>query len=646
MTWLRQTTWRDIMNGLSLSPSIVVWALVAIILSIVLIAFARMWRHLVVKQQQLNAEIGALTQLRAAAAKIKQGASDASINVESLYKVIVEGVASQPVLKRRLEVLESHYLSGIDNAEAGMILDRSAFQDVEASRWEAETDEPRFWAGAFAFIGLIGTLAGLTLAVWHLMQVVASSKNLPPNTDRMEVLTQSMSTTFQGMGGAFLSTAIGICFTLWLSWLISRYERQAESFRLELEEFTHTSLEPLLLSVRSFRRRAVKEKWQLNPDEERSYLESLVKRMESVAETFTQSVGTFQNGLVATLKTTHNAFQSVAEATETGASKLVTAAASLENAASDVAGAASTIDLHLLELQGRINMIGVLLESQAGVQKNFVEGTEKTLEQLNQTVLNADQTFRNLDGFRADLEIHVSTFAQQNQETLQRIEMENRKSEAANRAIYQEMRLELQQQLKLLTEQNLAAFNYIAQENRNAEIANRKIYESIRTDLGRELNSMNVALSAGVEQQRTLVERLEANLAQLESYATHVSGTVRDHLTALQAGPLLEFDGQNAQLTGSLMEAINQLQGEIRLLRGSFGQTEQSVGGLVKRMEGLNQNLQGKQAAMHAEMVELNKSYQSSSRQLLDLTKDVQKLRGSFLFTFDRIVKRFEGNGK
>lgn len=179
-------------------------------------------------RQRLQRDVFALDQakaiLLALATKFKSGVAP-----EEIYLNLSQ-LPPESAVYKRVQTLATHRAKNAISP-----VDRVALIETESARQQAGTNWARFWAGGFTFIGLIGTLCGLSLAVFHLIAVVGLSSVDAASGEGLSKITSGMTATFSGMGGAFLSTAAGVAFSLLLSTTISKHEHNAKPFASTLK---------------------------------------------------------------------------------------------------------------------------------------------------------------------------------------------------------------------------------------------------------------------------------------------------------------------------------------------------------------------------------------------------------------------------
>ncbi len=90
--------------------------------------------------------------------------------------------------------------------------------------FEASVAFPRFAANAAVYVGLLGTLLGLSVAVGNLSQSMPSQAALFD----MGLYLRSSRHALSGFGSAFASALSGVLVTLLLSWTLAKYDRSVQ----------------------------------------------------------------------------------------------------------------------------------------------------------------------------------------------------------------------------------------------------------------------------------------------------------------------------------------------------------------------------------------------------------------------------------
>ena len=549
------------MNWLSpfLTPaSFVELGIVAAVFCYLLARFLAQNKRLVTLNQLLLAESSALVAARDAIARARSAGEGAQARVGRLNAVLVKDTM---VWKR------------------AQLASRNRSRRPEAAlpqQFTQITDEARYWQGAFVFIGLTGTLICLGMAVGYLTVLVGRNpaENSTSMAGGLKDVVSHITAVFGGMGAAFLSTASGVGFTLFLSGRISVAERAWEALREEVEEFSLLEIEPLSAQM-------------LEKTEELPRLEAAVARMESVA------LG-FNKGLEAALNGIQNSAQSVAKlnvASETAAAKLEKSAVTIDDASGEFAGAAGALAGHLGSLQKTLGAHG---ETLGGATRQWNEVGVSSLDLLRAATDRAAETFLQLGELRADITREMS----------------------ATQALARQMH---DSAISLGT---------------TIERSNVSALARLQEEVGRGILGVSDAVERGVDSEAQLLTQFRAVLEGMGEYAMRVEETIAQLPASMGTEPLLLLN--NAQDAGlSLVgDGIGQLRAEIvglreaitRDLPGALGSANNgNFAGVNQNMATLRDEVRGGVAAS----ANLDNNVASLAAQVNNLNAQVTQLRAT-----------------
>lgn len=366
--------------------------------------FAEQKRALTALTAHLETERAALE----AARVLMQQARDEKKPPRDAVALLANQLDKDSAVWKRWRMLVQHQARHPEAAALGS----RGFTAAEISRLQAATDDARFWSGAFVFIGLIGTLLCLGVAVFYLMLIVGRSGSSEGMTASLKDVSAHMTSTFLSMGLAFVNTGAGAGLTVWLSGCINRYEKQAENFRLDLEEFSLLDLEPLAAKI-------------IDKDEDSVYLEEVVGHMEKVAASFLK-----------TLEAAQGSTKMMGEAAALGASKLETASATFLTAADSLQG----------ETGGwsqKVGRLAEVVERQETAQNAFIANSQAALQWLEAAVKSAHEMFAKLDGLREDVQKNSAATHALQREALERLETQNRDNAERGQSVFYDLKKEI-----------------------------------------------------------------------------------------------------------------------------------------------------------------------------------------------------------
>ena len=247
-----------------------------------------------------------------------------------------------------------------------------------------ELSQARHLQNTFVFIGLIGALICLMIAVAHL--TIAVGRN-PKDTVTL------VRAICGGVGAALLSTAAGTIFRLLLAERINFAQSQFDELNAAIESWIHLEIAPLAA--------------QKTDDLPR--LENAVARMETVASAFSK---TLETTLVGWRESQASAAR-LREAGDVAAHQLEKSAANLGQSSGQFAGAAGELAGNLASLQKTLNAHGEVL-GHSTREWNKIGVTSMDL--LRASTERAAQTFLDLGELRADISREIGaiqTLAQQ-----------------------------------------------------------------------------------------------------------------------------------------------------------------------------------------------------------------------------------------
>ncbi len=438
------------------------------------------------------------------------------------------------------------------------------------------TEEARYWQGAFVFIGLTGTLICLGLAVGYLTILVGRNpaENSTSMAGGLKDVVSHITAVFGGMGAAFLSTASGVGFTLWLSGRISIAERGWERLRDEVEEFSLLEIEPMAAQM-------------LEKTEELPRLEAAVARMEGIANSFNAGLKETLVGLQASEKSAGH----LRAASDIAAEKLEKSATLMDDASEEFAGAAGALSGGLDSLQKTLGAHG---ETLGGATRDWNKIGVTSMDLLRDATERAAQTFLDLGELRADIT----------------------KETGATQALARSMHDSALTMGNDLRNANLSALSRLGEE------------------VGVGILGVGQAIERGVASEEKLLEQFRAVLEGMGEYAMRVEETIAQLPASMGAEPLFLLENNQDAGLARVGEGIGQLRAEIIGLREAItrelpGAIGQSMGG---GLAGVNQNVATLRDEVRGGLSssrKLDESVANLSAQVNNLNAQVTQLRAT-----------------
>jgi hypothetical protein len=185
-------------------------------------------------------------------------------------------------IAKNLNILEDLSFSGGNKSATSVftILSsarRSGHLDIEVLAYADWIQRSRYLAGIFVFIGLLGTVLGIGIAMTNLSVVFGSS------TDRL-VQSKSITSILEALGSAAWCTFVGILATLVVSHKNATYLQNAGDLELEIERYFLTHIR--VLAIRDERQ------WMANS------LQSAVKEAQQTGiQLLTDALLTFKDDM-------------------------------------------------------------------------------------------------------------------------------------------------------------------------------------------------------------------------------------------------------------------------------------------------------------------------------------------------------------
>lgn len=408
-------------------------------------------------------------------------------------------------------------------------------------------EEARFWTGAFVFIGLIGTLVCLTIAVLNLIALVrgAGATGGAGTVSSFQGVVQSMTNVFSGMGVAFASTALGTSFTLLLGRQVNAVENSADGLETRIERFLALEVGPLVSLAREKRRASAQNE---EVRHETARLESAAKLLESAATGLAQAIGAAKNSI-----------QNLGDSSTQAGGKMERAADLIGSSAARFADGADALTGMTGELDKRLERLGALIEEHNGEQNKWRDGTDGVLRAIGDTVGFVEGAFLRFDTARAALEA-------MNQNTDRMLEKTHQLADSIDA---------------------------------NSRSAAARLGEESQSSLG----EIRRAIETGNEQERQLFEGLRALCAVLGDYAQHVEDEIRRLPLVVGSEPLFAFEQRES-------DGWKVLGSELTLLRGEFARVGErmegatnggvtgaefyaGLGGVESRLDGIQKAIPG-----------------------------------------------------
>jgi hypothetical protein len=311
-------------------------AIVAFATTLVLMA---VWGYL-----QLQAAYGLLNSERRAleqAEKLRRESGD-----EPFLNELVRTVGSSTKVQHACEATRSAAKLGASLAQVG------DYAEEARLAIESRSLATRNIAQMAIYIGLLGTLVGLAVAVQQLNSIPVIRG--PQDLRTFGEATRAM---FGSFGLAFVSAGVGILVTVGLSVLVSKFDFKTAEFQRNLERFLLTAVAP---AAKAFVERN-------RPLTEIGLMEKLVKDLDEV---LTRSLQGFRDA--------GTSASDAAKAFETAAVKSTEAVGTLDDAAVQVSTAARTMQLVSAE-SGKHRE--ELVSSIAGIRNALIE-IQELMERL------------------------------------------------------------------------------------------------------------------------------------------------------------------------------------------------------------------------------------------------------------------------
>lgn len=527
-------------------------------------------------QTDKAALLSAKVMLQKMATKFKAGVAPEEVFADLSH------LAENSAIYKRVQTLATHRAKNAISP-----VDRVALIETESARQQAGTNWPRFWAGAFTFVGLLGTLLGLSIAVFHLIAVVGSAASNSADASGLSKITEGMTATFAGMGGAFLSTALGVFFSVLLSTTISRHEYAVEAFRLDFEEFSHLQLEPFVSRAQIALSEGenglvVGGVWE--EIDEMAPLKALVSRIERASSTFDAIAHSFADSMTKAASG-FQVLHGAADAT----------AAGLHNANTVFLGSVRGLDASVQPIARHIGDLQGVLEAQKAAQDGFLSHASQSVARLESSTQAATAAFEKL--------------AQLDTQWQARLDAQSQVLAGG----LEGLRATLRGEIKMLS-----------------DTLNIK-----QSELSQKLESLPESVRAATQMvgesqsaQNKMLAQLESLVARLSDYTSQVDETVARHAAAAYAKPLAEFDAKSFEVTRQLSASVSSLQQEIGALKIAIAgsptgqQLQQGFGSQSQNFDQVSQRLERIQFAL----------------QKMEESADVSH---SWIFGVDRMLKRF-----
>lgn len=581
-------------------------ALVACILIYLCLRFWEQKKNIDALSPKLWTEISALNSAREIVENGRAQKNPSHEIITALYQT----VSHDSAVWKRLEVLRQHRQNTLGSLTTRQGLS-AMLSSSGASRSGAATEDARFWAGAFVFIGLIGTLTCLGFAVFSLLTVIhrpEAGVSSSVAAGVRDVIGQ-MRSTFSSMGLAFLNTAAGVGLTVYLSGRINAYEMAAEAFRLDLEEFSLVELEPLF----AIETEAVALSPATPLDEIK--LESFIQRLESV------SIG-FSAGLQSALSTL--------ELLQRGAQQT---AAGLEAAAATFSGAADHLYMNTGTLNERLTVLSGTIERQEKSQQAWGQQTGATLTWLQEAVRDANGAFQQLDVLREALHEETAAHNMAIKETVQGVTGAFQKLDGVREALQKESTMHnaaLQDAVRGLQEHG----------QRTADTSLRTFYE-LKTEMASGLARIEDAIRGGEIRQEQIVGELRQVLKTLGSYAEHVEDMLRSLPAAIGTEPILAYEDKSGPALGRMSQTLDGINSEVTNLHGDLSTHLTGAGAILQALSTKLENTEKGLAALHNGVAAAN-GRDGSRAAIEGIKADVSALAGQ-ISTVDETLQGMAG---
>lgn len=550
--------------------AMVVWIIVLCVLITVARYYLRSRKLLRELVERIAAEDEALNKTRDRLNTVKVAGLEPD-TARQVAAALVGEIPADCAVKRRLNLLMS-----AEKRRRIAPLDRPSMTMEEAARWQGATEEPRFWAGAFVFMGLLGTLAGLAVSVIHLMSIVSNTASSEGFEAKMESMLPTMRDTFASMGGAFASTAIGVLATLVLSHQIHLRERQTDEFLQRLERLSFDHLEMLASRL-------------LNDLSDRQSAQSvaataqMLAKVEQIVQAFTETL----KGAVNVLTRISDNTASTSARWDVAASTFDAATQHLESGASRLGERIESLDAVLMHGQkSQQDTQAALL-----VALNYIE---TTLSLVQTTVNDAQDVFSRLDGYHESLQSEHKTLLDAIDV---RLAQGTRNMGEAAHALQSDVA-------------RLAQIH--GEQMRDSQKLWRDAYFALQQEWPKAVARMNDVLQENVAEERRIADSLEGTLSHLRNYAEHVENVIHDLPAALQAGPLIAYDKQQNEAFVETSVAVTKSAEAVTQSSEAVTETLTQMAALRQETATLNDTLRSVGKTLAQVRAELNSTHDLS----------------------------------
>jgi methyl-accepting chemotaxis protein/biopolymer transport protein ExbB/TolQ len=405
---------------------------------------------------------------------------------------------------------------------------------VDQRELEEQIHGARFWAGTCVFVGLIGTIFGLGLAI---STIAGAGSDL-------DSLRRELSVALAGMATGFSCTFYGVLAAVLLGWRVNAYQYHCSRFTNHLDRFFATRILPQLP-----RPGGISETFVQSLDEAaerlRGVLDPFSERLEEAGGSLAEASGTFA-GAVPALDRFEESLRGVAETLERHLPELREKEASSRHQV-------LTLAQHLTALGERLGEIGDRLDRAVPVAAGQSQAIRDSIGQL------------------------ATHFAGLSEKVSQAAADQHQAVTLMHQAVTDNPALARSQQVAELLQ---AASDQIQQNSRLVSEVGGQVTNSMRhlvDHFGGFRGDLQGHLSEDTAIRRREAEELALSLHSLQLIVNHVEG-------ALQDAPAAR--GELREVTASARDQLHQLSTDGRATLNSL---QQAAGALTQASQQLGQ---------------------------------------------------------
>lgn len=167
--------------------------------------------------------------------EIRQLNEEASLSELGQGDQLFSTEGSGTLTDRFISDLSSQAKTGLTSVSIGTSIDEISFQLYDRANW------PRFFASFAVYFGLLGTIGGLYAALDNLQGATQIH-----DESTLRTFAQSIRELLGSLQGAFLSAGAGVVGSVFMGWLVQKYDTRCSAYLSELNELGHKELLPYL----------------------------------------------------------------------------------------------------------------------------------------------------------------------------------------------------------------------------------------------------------------------------------------------------------------------------------------------------------------------------------------------------------------